>query len=156
MGKTLVAYFSYSGITKQLAKTIAEKISADLFRIRTVKKYPSGYEKVLKVSKKEKKSNARPDLKPININMEDYDTIILGYPNWDGTCPMPVFTFLEKFDLSEKTIAPFCTHGGSGMGRSVIDIEKSAPNSKILECYIGGISEKKELEKWLKYFLKGE
>lgn len=152
MSKTLVAYFSYSGTTQHLAKTIANIKNADLFQIETIKKYPQGYSEVLKESEEEKRSNARPKLKDIDINMDDYDTIILGYPNWYGTCPMPVFTFLEKFDLSGKTIAPFCTHGGSRMGNSEVDIKKSAPHSKVLKGYAGGISNKKELENWLKAF----
>lgn len=149
MGKTLVAYFSYSGITKKLAEKIANIKGVDIFEIETVKQYPSGYSQLLKESRNEQKENARPKLKDSNLKMEEYDTIILGYPNWYNTCPTPVLTFLEIFNMSGKTIAPFCTHGGSRMGNSERDIKKSCPGSKVLKGYAGGISAIDELEKWM-------
>jgi flavodoxin len=149
MGKTLVAYFSYSGITKHLAEKIAQMKGADIFEIEAVKQYPSGYSQLLKESANEQKQNTRPKLKDVRVNMEDYDTVILGYPNWYNTCPMAVLTFLEIFDMSGKTIAPFCTHGGSRMGNSERDIQKSCPSGKVLKGYSGGISAIDELEKWV-------
>lgn len=148
MRKTLIAYFSYSGITKKLAEKIAQIKGVDIFEIQTVKQYSSGYSQLLKESRSEQKENSRPKLKDSDLKMEEYDTIILGYPNWYNTCPMAVLTFLEIFDMSGKTIAPFCTHGGSRMGNSEMDIKISCPNSKILKGYAGGISAIDELEKW--------
>ncbi len=81
-------------------------------------------------------------------NMEYYGTVIIGYPNWYNTCPMPVLTFLESYDLTGKIIAPFCTHGGSRMGNSERDIKKSCPNSRVFPGYASGLSATKELEKW--------
>lgn len=104
---------------------------------------------MLKESRNEQKENTRPKLKEVRVNMEEYDTIILGYPNWYNTCPMAVLTFLEIFDMSGKTIAPFCTHGGSRMGNSERDIQKSCPGSKVLKGYAGGISAIDELGKWV-------
>jgi len=75
--------------------------------------------------------NARPELTNTVENMESYDVIYLGYPNWWGTMPMAVFTFLESYDFSGKTIIPFCTHEGSGIGNSERDIKKLCPKAKV-------------------------
>ena len=114
-----------------------------------MKQYQSDYSKLLKESETEKKQNVRPVLKKMNISMDDYDTIILGYPNWYNTCPMAILTFLEEYDMSGKSIAPFCTHGGSGMGNSEKDIKKSCPDSRVIKGYSRGISATKELENWV-------
>ena len=80
----------------------------------------------------EKKSNARPELASHVINMDQYDTIFLGYPNWWGTFPMAVFTFLEEYNFTEKSIWPFCTHEGSGLGTSERDIKRICPTAKVV------------------------
>ncbi|AVB75611.1 flavodoxin [Methanococcus maripaludis] len=85
--------------------------------------------------------------------MDSYDTIFLGYPNWLGTVPMAVLTFLEEYDFSGKTLIPFCTHEGSGMGHSESDIAKNCPDAKILNGFsiLGSqvTSSKKDIKKWL-------
>lgn len=149
MGKTLVAFFSYSGTTKRLAEKISDMKNIDLLEIDTIKKYQSDYRRLLEESETEKKQNARPELKKVNINLEDYDTVILGYPNWYNTCPMVILTFLETYDMSGKVIAPFCTHGGSGMGNSESDIKKSCPDSRVIKGYSRGIADAKALENWV-------
>ena len=146
-GKSLVAYFSRAGNnyvsgtivnlpvgnTEVIAKMIHEVTGGDLFHIEAVKPYPGDYTETTEVAKEELRAKARPKLVRHLETMDSYDRIILGYPNWWGTMPMPVFTFLEAYDLAGKTIVPFCTHEGSGLGHSVADIRKACPRSTVLE-----------------------
>lgn len=145
--KCLIAYFSREGNnyvsgkivnlpvgnTKVVADMIRGIIGGDLFRIDTVKSYPRDYTETTDVAKKELNDNARPELSSHVENMDSYDVIFLGYPNWWGTMPMPVFTFLEEYDFSGKTIVPFCTHEGSGLGRSEKDIAKLCLDATLLK-----------------------
>jgi flavodoxin len=144
--KILIAYFSRRGQnylngdivdlavgnTEVVARMIQAQAGGDLFEIDTVKLYPKDYNETTKVAMEEKRSNFRPELTATVKNMEEYDTIILGYPNWWGTFPMAVFTFLESFDYSGKTILPFCTHEASGLGVSERDIRRICPQAKVL------------------------
>jgi flavodoxin len=129
--KILVAYFSWSGNAKALAGQIAEGTGADLFEIKTVTAYPDTYNACTEVAKKEQESNARPALSGSVPDMAQYGTVFLCYPNWWGTLPMGVFTFLESYDFSGKTIYPLVTHGGSRFGRSLDDIKKLCPKAVI-------------------------
>ena len=145
--KCLVAYFSRPGNnyvngsivnlpvgnTEVVAKMIREMTGSDLFHIEPVKAYPEDYTETTGVAQEELRARARPKLTGHVESMDSYDRIFLGYPNWWGTMPMPVCTFLEECDLSGKTIAPFCTHEGSGLGRSIADIRKLCPKSTVLE-----------------------
>ncbi|MDD4990910.1 MAG: flavodoxin [Paludibacter sp.] len=144
--KILIAYYSRKGQnyvagkienlavgnTEVVAKKIQAITGGDLFEIETVKAYPVDYTETTQVAMDEKRSNARPELAATVDNMNAYDVIYLGYPNWWNTFPMAVFTFLESYNLSGKTIIPFCTHEGSGPGNSERDIKKLCPNSKVL------------------------
>ena len=126
MTKTLVAYFSRTGeqygvgnITKGntaiLAEIIAEQTGADLFEIKVVNdNYPNGYNPLVQYAKQEKQANARPEITGKVQNFDEYDTVFIGYPNWWGDMPMPVYTFLESYDFTGKNIHNFCTHEGSG------------------------------------------
>jgi flavodoxin len=165
--KSLVAYFSRDGNnyvsgsiinlpmgnTEVITKMIQEKIGSDIFRIETVNSYPADYSETTKVAQKELKENARPKLTARVNNMESYDVIFLGYPNWWGTMPMAVYTFLEEYDFIGKTIIPFCTHEGSGLGHSEKDIAKLCPKAKVLngKAFLGsGVkSAQKEVTAWL-------
>jgi len=143
--KTLIAYYSRKGQnyvggsivnlpvgnTKVVAKKIQAMIGGDLFEIDTVEAYPKDYTETTNVAMDEKKENARPELTETVDNMDSYDVIYLGYPNWWGTFPMAVFTFLESYDFSGKTIIPFCTHEGSGLGNSERDIKKLCPKANV-------------------------
>ena len=122
----LVVYFSLAGEqygvgvveegnTSIIAHMIAEQTGADLFEIKPETPYPTTYQELLDVSQQEMADNARPEIVGTVDNMDDYDTIFIGYPNWWGDMPMIVYNFLESYDLSDKTIVPFCTHGGSGL-----------------------------------------
>lgn len=121
------------GNTEVVAGKIQALTGSDIFRIETVKPYPSDYTQTTEVAKAELNSNARPELTEKVENMEQYDIIYLGYPNWWNTCPMAVFTFLDSYDFSGKTIIPFCTHEGSGLGSSVQDIQKTVPGATVLK-----------------------
>ena len=125
----LVVYFSLAGEqygvgvieegnTSIIAHMIAEKTGADLFEIKPETPYPTTYQELLDVSQQEMADNARPEIVGTVDNMADYDTIFIGYPNWWGDMPMIVYNFLESYELSGKTIVPFCTHGGSGLSNT--------------------------------------
>jgi len=143
--KSLIAYFSRKGEnyvnggitnlpvgnTEVAADMIRKLTGGDVFRIRTVEEYPADYNTTTDVAKQELRENARPKLSGRVDNMSDYSLIFLGYPNWWGTMPMAVFTFLENHDFSGKTIIPFCTHEGSGLGRSESDIKKICPQATV-------------------------
>ena len=122
----LVAYFSLAGEqygvgvveegnTSIIAHMIAEQAGADLFEIKPETPYPTTYQGLLDISQKERTDNARPEIDGTVEHMDDYDTIFICYPIWWGDMPMIVRSFLESYDLSGKTIIPFCTHGGSGL-----------------------------------------
>jgi flavodoxin len=121
--KILVAYFSWSGNAKALAGLIAQETGGDLFEIKTAKTYPESYNECIEVAKQEQSNNARPVLSGSVADMAQYDTIFLCCPNWWGTLPMGVFTFLESYDFSGKTMYPLVTHGGSRFERSLDDIK---------------------------------
>lgn len=112
------------GNTEIVAEMIATLTGADLFKIDTVKPYAEDYYKCVEEAKEDFKSSARPELKSIPDSINKYDTIFIGYPNWCGTMPMAMFTFLEHYDWSGKKILPFCTNEGSGMGNSERDLKK--------------------------------
>ena len=151
--KILIAYFSWSGNTENAAKMIQEKTGADIFELELVNPYSSNYNTVLDEAQRDMNANARPELSNTVENMEQYDIVMLGYPNWWATIPMPIATFLEQYDFSGKTIIPFCSHGGGEFGQSITDIAKLAPNSKIGEGlnihYSGGSSLSSDISNWL-------
>jgi flavodoxin len=131
--KILVAYFSHSGNTRAVAYDICKKVDGEFFEIQTVKPYPTDYNTVVDIAKRELKADFRPELKSKLKNSAQYDVIFVGYPNWWGTYPQAVKVFLSMHDFSGKTIIPFCTHEGSELGRSVADLKKLCPKSTILE-----------------------
>jgi flavodoxin len=145
--KSLIAYFSRTGNnyvggsilkltignTEVVAKEIQALTDSDIFQIKTVKSYPEDYTEATKVAQVEKRENARPELTETIEDIGVYGVIYLGYPSWWGTMPMAVFTFLDSYDFSGKTIVPFCTHEGSALGRSVADIKKLCPKSTVLD-----------------------
>lgn len=112
----LVAYFSHTGNTRKIANQIHSLVGSDIFEIKTVNPYPEEFYACLDQATRESKENIRPQLKTRVQNMDAYEVIFLGYPYWIGTMPMALFTFLESYDFSNKTIVPFCTYKQSGMG----------------------------------------
>lgn len=149
----LIAYFSWSGNTENAAHIIQEQTGADIIELNPVESYSSNYSDVLDQAQEDMNADARPELENHVENMEQYDTILLGYPNWWATIPMPVATFLEEYDFSGKTILPFCSHGGGEFGQSITYISKLVPNSRIGEGlsihYSGGSSLGNDIKTWL-------
>lgn len=153
-GNVLVAYFSVPetdgvdtvsgasrvvvdgevlGNTQYIAQLIHQETGGDLFRIETVQEYPGSHDALLDYAYNELTENARPELASQIENPDSYDVIFLGYPNWNSDLPMPLYTFLEEYDFSGKTIVPFTTHGGSGLSRTVQTIQELQPDAAIVE-----------------------
>lgn len=139
----LVAYFSRAGEnhnvgviekgnTAIIAEMIAEETNGDLFEIRRVTPYPEAYRECTDEAQQEKSDNARPELTATVDHFSDYDVIFLGYPNWWGDMPMPVYTFLESYDFSGKIIVPFATHEGSGLSSTESSIASICSGADVL------------------------
>lgn len=120
------------GNAARIAEWIQQEIGGDLFSIQTVEAYPSIYDDCLERASNEKAENARPALSTHVENMDQYDTIFIGYPNWWYSCPMALLSFIEEYDLSGKTIVLFCTHGTGGLASSVRDITNALPEDCII------------------------
>ena len=157
--KVLIAYYSRTGTTREVAEQIQKGVGGDLFELKTAHSYPKEYRATTNQAKKEQEADFRPQLTADVPNIESYDLVFVGYPNWWGTLPMAFFTFLERHRFAGKTIVPFCTHEGSGLGRGVGDIKALCPNATIVEGIAlrgGGIdkvqsdSARRELALWLK------
>ena len=129
--RILVVYFSWSGNAKALAGQIANATGGDLFEVKTVTPYPTVYDECTRVARQELDTNARPAISGSITNIQQYNTVFLCYPNWWGTMPMALFTFLETYNLSGKTIYPLVTHGGSRFGSSLDDIRRLCPGAVI-------------------------
>lgn len=151
--KVLIAFFSWGGNTKGIAEKIQAQTGADLFEIELVHPYSSDYNTVLDEAQRDQNAQARPEIKNHVENIEQYDTIILGYPNWWASIPMPIASFLEEYDFSGKTIIPFCSHGGGRFGQSLTAIAKLAPDAVMGEAlsvhYSGGSSLSSDVSEWL-------
>ena len=166
MSKKLVVYFSHKGEnyskgkivnlekgnTEIAAEMISNILNADIFEIVAEKEYPFNYNECIEIAKKELRENSKIKLKQ-DIDIKDYDTIFVGYPNWWGTVPMPVWTFLEGKDFTNKKILPFCTHEGSGLGKSESDVKKIVSGAEVLKGLAINGSEvnksEKQIKKWL-------
>ena len=150
---TLIAYFSWGGNTRGIAEEIVRQTGFDLFEIECETPYSDDYSTVLEQAQADQNVQARPALKSHVPNMEQYDTVILGYPNWWASIPMPIASFLEEYDFSGKTILPFCSHGGGRFGQSLTAIAKLAPSATLLEglavSYSGGSRLRDDVAAWL-------
>lgn len=140
--KTLVAFFSRAGEnyavghiekgnTHVIAEMIAEETGGELFRIKPSKPYPDNYAECMKVARRELDAKARPAIQG-DAEVEDYDVIFIGYPNWWGDMPMPVYTFIEKHDWWGKTVIPFCTHEGSGLSDTEEKLKEACKGATVL------------------------
>lgn len=132
-GGTLIAYFSWSGNTEKMAQTIQEEIGGDLFQIEPAVPYTDDYDALLDIAQQEQADNARPELAAQVENWDSYEAVFVGFPNWWSDAPMAVYTFLESYDFSGKTLIPFNTSASGGFGRSLSGIEESAAGADILE-----------------------
>lgn len=142
-GKILIAYFSRigenygvgnitKGNTEIVAEFILQQVGGDLFHIEPAVQYPQNYDECVDLAKKEQSAKARPELASTLESIQKYDVIFLGFPNWWGDMPMPVYTFVEQFDFNGKIIVPFCTHEGSGLGSILQKIERTCKGANIL------------------------
>lgn len=168
MAEKLIAFFSRAdenyfggstryvevGNTEIAVEQIRELIDADVFKIEMKTPYAKDYMTCIEEAKADLNSGKRPELTNLPESVADYDTIILAYPNYWGTMPMAVFTFLEQFDFSGKRILPLCTNEGSGLGASVGDLQKTCPGAEIAKgLAVSGshvANAKPRIEKWLK------
>ena len=121
------------GNNEYVAKLIQKETDGDLFAIKTVQDYPTTHEPLLQFAYDEKAKNARPELSTHIDHLDQYDTIFLGYPNWNADLPMPLYTFLEEYDFAGKTIIPFNTHGGSGFSRTISTIKSLQPDAEVVD-----------------------
>ncbi len=167
MAKTLIAFFSRAdenyfagsmryvevGNTEIAVGMIREFIDADVFKIEMKTAYSKDYMTCIEEAKQDLRKKARPELVSLPESIDGYDTVILAYPNYWGTMPMAVYTFLDAFDFSGKTILPLCTNEGSGMGSSEREIQKTCPGAMLKKGLpITGSSvgsSKPQIEKWL-------
>ena len=131
--RMLIAYFSLSGNTRLIARDIQRMTGGELFEIRPVRRYGPDFDTAVEQARQELREQARPKLKETISDMSRYDVVFVGFPNWVGTMPMPVFSFLEQYDFSGKTIVPFCTHGTSGPASTFRDLAALPLHAVILE-----------------------
>ena len=168
MAKTLVAFFSRAdenyfggamryvkvGNTEIVANIIKDLIPADTFKIEMKNPYSPVYMTCIEEAKKDLRAKARPELVSVPGSIDEYDTVILAYPNYWGTMPMAVYTFLESFDFSGKTILPLCTNEGSGMGSSEREIKTTCPGADVKKGLpitgSAAAGSKSSVERWLK------
>ena len=168
MSKTLIAFFSRAdenyfggamryvkvGNTEIVAGIIKDLIPADTFKIEMKNPYSPVYMTCIEEAKKDLRAKARPELVSVPESIDEYDTVILAYPNYWGSMPMAVYTFLESFDFSGKTILPLCTNEGSGMGSSEREIKKTCPGADVKKGLpitgSAAANSKSSVERWLK------
>ena len=168
MAKTLIAFFSRAdenyfggamryvkvGNTEIVVGLMKDMIEADTFKIEMKNPYSPVYMTCIEEAKKDFRAKARPELVTMPASIDEYDTVVLAYPNYWGTMPMAVFTFLEAFDFSGKTILPLCTNEGSGMGGSERDIKKTCPGANVKKGLpitgSAAAGSKSSVERWLK------
>ncbi|WP_415980338.1 flavodoxin [Faecalicoccus pleomorphus] len=158
MSKCLVVYFSASGITREVSKRLAEKMEASLFEIQPQQSYSRAdlnwNDSESRSSLEMKDPNSRPAIKNQVQNMDQYDVIFIGFPIWWYREPSIIDTFMESYDFSGKTIVPFATSGGSGMGNSSQNLQKLAPNADVKEGKrFGSRVSGTELAKWTAAYL---
>lgn len=142
------------GNTEIMAEIIQKITGAKLFKAEPIIQYSDDYNICIEEARSDQRRDARPELKNYPKNIDDYNTVYLGYPNYWSTMPMPLFTILDKYDFSGKTIIPFCTHEGSQMGKSEEDIKKLCPNATVkkgIAVYGSKVEESKsKIENWIK------
>jgi formylglycine-generating enzyme required for sulfatase activity/flavodoxin len=153
-GKALIVFYSWSGNTKRIAEEIRRQTGADLYEIKPSKPYSSNYSTVLEEAQRDQNRQARPAIAGAPESIGEYSVVLLGYPNWWASIPMPIAAFLEKYDFSGKRIIPFCSHGGGRFGQSLTAISKLAPDAAMGDALSvgssGGSGLASDVAKWLK------
>ena len=154
MGKRLVAYFSASGITKKAAEMIASAADADMYEIMPKQPYSKAdlnwMDKKSRTSVEMSDKKFRPEISDTDVSVDQYDEIILGFPIWWYVAPTIINTFLEKYDFTGKKIVLFATSGGSGFGKTVQELQPSAPGAEIREGKLLNDGSKQAIENWVK------
>lgn len=168
MARELIAYFSRAGEnyfsgsyrhidvgnTEVVAGMIRDVTGADMFRIEMAEPYSDVYDECIAQAKEDQRKGPRPELRTYLDGIDGYDTVYLGFPDYWGTMPMAVFTFLERYDFSGKTIRLFCTHEGSGFGSALSDLKRECPGAEIgkgLSIQGGSVNGARgQVEKWVK------
>lgn len=152
--KILVAYFSWSGNTKAVAEEIHKQVGGDIVEIVPATPYSETYSVTVAKAKAEQAANARPAISTKIADFDKYDVVFLGYPNWWGSMPMPVATFIDTYKMSGKKVAPFFTHGGGGVQRCMSDLEARAQGAKFTDylCLSGSSAKNSqgEITSWVK------
>lgn len=154
MGKKLVAYFSASGTTRKVAEMIAQAAEADLYEIMPKQPYSKAdlnwMDKKSRSSVEMSDKKSRPEITDTDIQIDEYDEVILGFPIWWYVAPTIINTFLESYDFSGKKIVLFATSGGSGFGNTLSELQLSAPNAVIVEGKVFHNAAKQEIAEWVK------
>ena len=154
MGKKLVAYFSASGTTRKIAEMIAQVAEADLYEIMPKQPYSKAdlnwMDKKSRSSVEMNDKKFRPEITDMDVQIDKYDEILLGFPIWWYVAPTIINTFLEKYDFSGKKIVLFATSGGSGFGNTVSELKPSAPEAVIVEGKVFHKAAKREIAEWIK------
>ena len=153
MSKKLVAYFSASGITAKVAEDLADAIGADIFEIRPEVPYTKAdlnwMDKKSRSTIEMSSPDSRPAIAAKRDNMDEYDTIFVGFPIWWYVAPTIINTFLEKYDFTGKKITLFATSGGSGLGNTIKELQPSAPGAEFVEGRLLNRANRQEIEKWV-------
>ena len=153
-GQNLIVYYSRSGNTGKIADLIQQEVGGTIHEIVPETPYPRSYDATVDQAKVEIQAGYKPPLKSTLDSVEAYDTVFVGSPNWWSTIAPPVATFLSQHDLSGKTVVPFCTHGGGGLGRIGADIGRLCPKSTVLSCFgvygSGGVDAGAKVSAWLR------
>lgn len=154
MGKKLVAFFSASGTTRKIAEMIAQAVEADLYEIMPKQPYSKAdlnwMDKKSRSSVEMNDKKFRPEITDMDVQIDKYDEILLGFPIWWYVAPTIINTFLEKYDFSGKKIVLFATSGGSGFGNTVSELKPSAPEAVIVEGKVFHKAAKREIAEWIK------
>ena len=154
MGKKLVAFFSASGTTRKIAEMIAQAVEADLYEIMPKQPYSKAdlnwMDKKSRSSVEMNDKQFRPEITDMDVQIDKYDEILLGFPIWWYVAPTIINTFLEKYDFSGKKIVLFATSGGSGFGNTVSELKPSAPEAVIVEGKVFHKAAKREIAEWIK------
>ena len=154
MGKRLVAFFSASGTTKRVAEMIASAVDADMYEIMPKQPYSKAdlnwMDKKSRSSVEMSDKKFRPEISDTDVSVDQYDEIILGFPIWWYVAPTIINTFLEKYDFTGKKIVLFATSGGSGFGKTVQELQPSAPGAEIREGKLLNDGSKQAIENWVK------
>lgn len=133
--KNLIIYYSLSGNTKLVANMLHDLVGGDIMEIKTIRPYPKDFHAVVEQAREERRTNFLPPIQSLDQNPQNYDVIYLGFPIWGNTIPQPMATFLSQNNLAGKTIIPFCTHDGYGVGRAFQTVSSYCPNAELLDGF---------------------